>query len=64
MVKVMRVDLAAVAYCHAGTREYFTAHGLDWVTFIREGLPLEAFANCQNDPMAQRLIRAALSRNG
>lgn len=56
-------DLAALRYCHKGARRWFAMHGLDWETFLREGLPAETLASV-NDPLANAAIEQARKRHG
>ena len=31
-------------FCRGGAREWFSAHGLDWADFVRNGIPAEKMA--------------------
>ena len=45
-------------FCGRGARAFFERHGLDWLTFVREGLPAETFL-ATGDAMARRLVEHA-----
>jgi hypothetical protein len=61
MTTVTVKDLRALKYCSQGSRQFFARHELDWATFVREGLPEEAFANV-DDAMLTRIIEQARRR--
>lgn len=60
---VTREDLAAVRYCHKGSRVVFEQLGLDFLEFMRNGIDAARLEPIQ-DPMVQRLIAAARVRTG
>ena len=45
-------------YCMSGARKFFIRHGLDWGSFIKNGLDEEFFRRT-GDAMALRLIEVA-----
>lgn len=45
-------------YCRSGTRKFFKKHNMDWIKFLKEGLPEEAFLQT-GDSMAAELVRIA-----
>jgi len=47
-----------VKYCSTGGRAFFKKHNLCWSTFLKEGLPVEAFAHI-DDAMLNKVIQAA-----
>lgn len=54
-------DARAIGFCSRGVRAFFKAHGLDYLKFVRNGLPeedLRAF----NDGMVDRVIEQAHER--
>lgn len=44
--------------CSRGARQWFTAHGLDYAKFLREGLPVEQ-VEALNDALAKRVVEYA-----
>ena len=54
-------DLPAAGLCTKGGRTWFTAHGLDWSDFVKNGISLEILAGTAC-PLAARVIAAAESR--
>lgn len=63
MATVTFADLHAIGYCNAGAREWFKAHGLDYATFIKQGLP-EAVISATHDAMALKVVAQAQKREG
>lgn len=49
---------AGVGFCACGGRLWARHHGLDWATFVRDGLPAEVL-EATGDPMALRLVAHA-----
>lgn len=56
-------DLHTVGYCHRGARRWFARQGWDWLAFVRDGLPVEAF-EATGDAMALKLAQFVRTRNG
>ena len=48
----------SVGYCARGGRLWVQQQGLDWATFVRDGLPAELL-EATGDPMAMRLVAHA-----
>jgi hypothetical protein len=44
--------------CSKGARMFFRRHGLDWATFVRQGLPAEKIA-ATGDAMALKVVEVA-----
>ncbi|WVW77411.1 tail assembly chaperone [Stenotrophomonas phage vB_SmaS_Bhz59] len=51
-------DLRRALMCSRGARVFFQAHGLDWDTFLKEGIPAEAL-EATGDVMALECVRIA-----
>lgn len=58
MTTVLHRHARELGYCNRGTREFFARHGMDWPTFLREGLPASAF-EATGDAMALKLVKHA-----
>lgn len=60
-VRVMPRDLPPVGLCLTGARQWATAHGVDFGTFLKEGLSVEVLraANC---PLCNRACDQAEAR--
>lgn len=54
-------DIRACKMCSGGTRDFFKRHGMDWNTFLAEGLPEEQFI-ATGDAMAMQVVEAARGR--
>ena len=54
-------DIAKAGYCAAGARRWFEAHGLDFKTFIAEGVAAEVLLATE-DAMAERVVALKLER--
>lgn len=50
--------MRAAGICVRGAREYFAQEGLDWRTFVREGLPASVFEATQS-AVAMRAVAIA-----
>lgn len=50
-------------FCGRGARAFFARHDLDWLTFVREGLPARVFLET-GDAMARRLVEHAERSHG
>lgn len=42
-------------YCARKSREFFAAHGLDWLDFVRNGIPAERLI-ATGDALARHLV--------
>ncbi len=51
-----------LGYCSSGLRAFFKRHGLDWSTFVREGLPAPVIEST-GDAMATRAAQRARQEN-
>lgn len=60
-MRVTVQDALAVGLCVKGQRRFFTAHGLDYRRFVREGFEVEEFGGIEDDNLA-RTIEAARRR--
>jgi len=54
-------DIRAARLCFQGARPWFRRHGLDWQSFLAEGLPAEVLA-ATGDALALRVIAEAEKR--
>ena len=54
-------DVRAVGLCVNGSRAWFERHGLDFRTFLRDGLDAETLL-ATNDAMALRVVEHARTR--
>lgn len=54
-------DIRALKFCSRGTRDFFQRNGMDWATFIKEGLPAEQF-EATGDAMALKVVEVARGR--
>lgn len=59
LVKMEHVREAKM--CSRGARAFFERHGLDWNTFLSEGLPAEVI-EATGDAMAQQVVEVARGR--
>lgn len=50
--------IRAAGLCMRGARAWAARHGVDWSRFVREGVPLTAFAGC-DDPLLARVLTEA-----
>lgn len=55
--------LSQMGYCRRGARKFFVRHGLDWSTFVRQGIPAERLALI-DDFMVDQLIKVASDELG
>jgi hypothetical protein len=62
-VIVTMKDIRAVRMCSGGTRDFFKRHGMNWNTFLAEGLPEEQFI-ATGDAMAMQVVEKARERHG
>lgn len=61
MTKVFMSDVRRARMCSKGSRDFFVRHGLDWSTFLREGIDAELLLGT-GDPMAQAVVQVARER--
>lgn len=54
-------DARALGYCSRGQREFCKRHNIDFLTFVREGIPASQFMETQ-DHQAIRMVEAAMNR--
>lgn len=56
-------DVLDAGYCASGAREWFRANGLDFRTFVREGISREDFlaTGCH---LAQDIVKKKDAKNG
>lgn len=65
IVKV--ADIRAVHFCARGARAWFKKHDLDYVNFLKDGLPIskvEAIGDALGNAVAQHARDAAEVNNG
>lgn len=60
-VMVRMEHVRAAKMCSRGARAFFVRHGLDWETFIRDGLPADKIL-ATGDAMALQVVEVALGR--
>lgn len=60
-IVVTTEDLKRCRYCAGGTRRWFTAHGLDWSSFVFNGLDEDVFT-ATGDALVEPLVAAAHKR--
>ena len=60
-VRVSMQTLRQARMCSRGARAFFQRHGLDWDTFLREGVPARALADT-GDAMALQAVEVARGR--
>lgn len=60
-VLVRMEHVRAVRMCSRGTRAFFERHGLDWQTFLKDGLPAEML-EATGDAMALQVVEVARGR--
>lgn len=54
-------DAAAIGYCRKGCRRFAERYGLDYPTFLSQGLPVSAFDGI-DDSMVTAVIEQAKKR--
>ena len=54
-------DIRAAKMCSKGTRAFFKRHGLDWDTFLKEGLPVTKLEEI-DDAMGHKVAGVARGR--
>lgn len=61
MTTVRFEDIRALGYCSRGARAWFAQHGLDYLAFVRNGLPAHTLA-ALGDALADAAIEQATRR--
>lgn len=61
MTTVRFEDIRALGYCSRGARAWFAQHGLDYLDFVRQGLPAERLA-ALGDALADAAVAQAVKR--
>lgn len=57
-IRVTMQDIRSARMCSSGAREFFKKHNLDWLTFLKEGLPVEQI-EATGDAMALEVAEVA-----
>lgn len=60
-VLVRMEHVRAARMCSRGARAFFERHGLDWQTFLKEGVPAESL-EATGDAMAIQVVEVARGR--
>ena len=60
-VRVTIADLREVKYCANGSKTFFTRYGLDWRSFVKNGIPASEL-EATGDAMAIKLCEVARGR--
>lgn len=58
---VRMADIRAARMCSSGARDFFARHGLDWPSFLKDGIPAEDLI-ATGDAMAAQLVEVARGR--
>ena len=58
MVTVRPIHGQKIGLCVSGQRRWFVRHGLDFRTFVKEGLPEKAFEGIEDDNL-RKVLEAA-----
>lgn len=59
---IIRIDdIRSAGHCVSGAREWFDRHGLDFRSFIKNGIPAEDFL-ASGDALAQRVVANKMER--
>lgn len=53
-------DLAAMKFCNRGARLFFERHGLNWQTFMQQGIDDSELVGIDDEMMRQVVERARL----
>lgn len=61
MTIVIAADMIALGYCSKGVREWFKQNGLDYPSFVKNGIDAELLAQT-GDAMILRAIDVAKNR--
>ena len=62
-MKIIHADLANLRYCNRGSRQFFDRHGLNWASFLRQGVDMGVIEQI-DDEMARAVVREAKRRLG
>lgn len=54
-------DIRAAKMCSGGTRDFFARHNIDWVSFLKEGVPAKVLTDT-GDHMALQVVEVARGR--
>ena len=54
-------DIRRAKMCRRGTQAFFKRHGLDWIGFLKHGIPAEELA-ATGDAMALQVVEVARGR--
>lgn len=54
-------DARACRFCFSGSRTWAARHGLSWIEFVNNGLPIEVFENL-GDAFADAVAKQARKR--
>lgn len=60
---IVHADLAALRYCNRGSRLFFERHGLNWASFLQQGVDIAVIEQI-DDEMARAAVREAKRRLG
>lgn len=61
--KLIHSDLSELRYCNRGSRQFFERHGLNWSSFLQQGVDLHVIEQI-DDEMARKAVRKAKQRLG
>ena len=57
-------DIRAMNHCSSGARQWFKSNGLDWMDFLKNGIPASKLLEV-NDALGRRLVEFTLkNKNG
>jgi len=60
-MKIRMEHIRQAKMCSRGTRDFFKKHGLDWDTFLKEGIDEEELLGT-GDEMARQVVEVANGR--
>jgi len=60
-MRIILADVRALQYCNSGVREFCKKHGIDYSSFIKNGIDTKEL-EATNDVMAMALIENAKKR--
>lgn len=60
-VRVTIADLRTVKYCANGSKAFFTRYGLDWRSFVKNGIPASEL-EATGDAMAIKICEVVRGR--
>lgn len=58
MILVKMTHVRAAKMCSRGSRDFCERYGIDWINFLENGLPIEAFDGIEDHMLEQVLIIA------